>query len=99
MADVNVALENDDTQTARSITNEILNIKYQENLKKGKTSKEALSDAKSSIKSSLRAKWKDKYKEADYTERVRIRSLLWSTGAYSNMRQLNNTLNGWLREK
>lgn len=99
MADVSIALENDDTQTARSITNEILKIKYQENLKKGKTSKAALSDAKSSIKSSLRAKWKDKYKEANPEERQHIAMLLWSTGAYSNMRQLNNTLNGWLREK
>ena len=99
MADVSIALENDDTQTARSITNEILKIKYQENLKKGKTSKAALSDAKSSIKSSLRAKWKDKYKEANPEERQHIAMLLWSTGVYSNTRELYNTLNGWLREK
>lgn len=95
MADVNTALEKGDSQTARSITNEILRIKYQENLNKGQSQRSAYSNAKASVKGSLESKWREKYKQADSAERSRIAQLLWSTGVYSNTTELFKMLNNW----
>lgn len=76
--DINAALENGDTATAKTVISEIISEKVAD----GKTEKEA----KASVKSSITSYWKPIYLEAynsgNSTEMTRIRRLLEATGLY-----------------
>ena len=96
--DINAALENGDTATAKTVISEIVSEKVAD----GKTEKEA----KSSIKSSITSYWKPLYLEAynsgNSTEMTRIRRLLEATGLYVDKYNKSNvvsTCQGWVKNQ
>lgn len=97
-SDINMALEDGDTQMAKTVINDIVDTK----VANGKTEKEA----KSSVKSSITTYWKPlylaAYKANNSTEMARIRRILESTGLYvdeDNNSTVVNTCQNWVKSQ
>ena len=96
--DINAALEEGDTQTAKVVIEDLVDTK----VANGKTEKEA----KSSIKSSVTSYWKPLYLAAynskDTAEMTRIRKLLATTGLYVNeygASTVVETVQNWIKSQ
>lgn len=76
--DINAALENGDTATAKTVISEIISEKVAD----GKTEKEAKASVKSSVTSYWKPMYLDAYNSGNSTEMTRIRRLLEATGLY-----------------
>ena len=84
-----------DNATVKKVVSDLVNSK----VKSGKTEKEA----KSAVRSSFTSRYKKLYVEAfnkkDYNEMNRIRKLLYATGLYGTLNELDKTLLGWRTEQ
>jgi hypothetical protein len=89
-SDVNKALDNGDTNTARKIIDDLVKTE----VANGKTEKEA----KSSIRASMTSYWKPLFLEGDSVERGRIRKILKSSGVYGSTDDVIKTTRKWLED-
>ncbi|MBR2906597.1 MAG: hypothetical protein IKC26_00955 [Clostridia bacterium] len=93
-SDINVFLERGDSERAKEIIEKLVAFKVEN----GKTEK----DARSSIRSSMTSYWKKLYKEAwsskDMGRVKEIRALLYATGLYGRLSELDDTLRSWRKD-
>lgn len=87
MTYVNEALMNGDTEQALQMIDEIIKVKKSN----GKNEKES----RAAVRTSLTSYWKPKYLDADSTQRNEIRKLLYKTGCYGTVTDLDKTLKKW----
>ena len=92
--DINVALDNGDTELALSIIDDLVQTKTANGMDEDK--------ARSSVKSSVTSYWKPLYKAAyknkDSEEMKRIRYILFDTGLYGRQSEVVDTCKGWIQE-
>lgn len=68
-------------------------------VKSGKTEKEAKSAVRSSFTSRYKEQYVEAYKKRDNAEMNRIRKLLYATGVYGTLTELDKTLKNWRTEE
>ena len=68
-------------------------------VKSGKTEKEAKSAVRSSFTSRYKEQYIEAYKKRDNAEMNRIRKLLYATGVYGTLTELDKTLQNWRTEE
>ena len=88
--DINIAFENGDTARAKEIIADLIETKVANGMDEKK--------AKSSLRSSMTSYWKPLYKAASESERIRIRKILYSSGLYGSVDEVNATVSGWLKD-
>ena len=89
------ASRNGDTAEVKRIANNMVKEKQDA----GKTEKEARSAVRSSFTASYKEKYVKAMKRGDTTEGNRIRKLLYATGLYGTLSELDATLKKWRTEK
>lgn len=90
-SDINVAFDSGDTALAKEIIADLIKTK----VANGKTEKEA----KSSLRSSMTSYWKPIYKKnPSQSEWSRIRKILYYSGLYGNLNDVDDTLKDWLKD-
>ena len=88
--DINIAFENGDTARAKEIIADLIETKVANGMDEKK--------AKSSLRSSMTSYWKPLYKAASESERIRIRKILYNSGLYGTVNEVNATASGWLKD-
>ena len=92
-SDVNVALDNGDTDLALQIIDDLIETKVANGMEE--------KNAKSSVRSSMTSYWKPLYKQAyqsgNTTEMTRIRRILLSSGLYGTSNDVVKTVKNWLK--
>ena len=89
--DINSAFDNGDYAMAQEIIQDLIKTK----VANGKTEKEA----KSSLRSSMTSYWKPIYKKnPSRAEWSRIRKILYYSGLYGNLKDVDKTLEDWLKD-
>ena len=93
--DINAALDSGDTDLAKDIIAELIDVKVENGAEESK--------ARSSVKSAITKHWKKLYKEAyaakDTAEMRRIREILYATRLYGTASEVVETVSGWLKEE
>lgn len=88
--DINIAFENGDTARAKEIIADLIETKVANGMDEKK--------AKSSLRSSMTSYWKPLYKAASESERIRIRKILYNSGLYGTVNEVNATASSWLKD-
>lgn len=96
--DVNLAeyyFDKNDTASVKITVSQMISDK----VKSGKTEKEARSAVRTSFTSAYKSEYISAAKTGNYTEMNRIRKLLYSTGLYGTLSELDATLKEWRTSK
>ena len=88
---VNRSLDKGDYTEASAIIKELVKVKVENG--------QSESQARSSVRASVTAYWKPLYKEARGSERTRIRKLLYRSGLYGTLSELDDTLATWRKDQ
>lgn len=89
------AFEKGDTASVKKAVSTMISDK----VKSGKTEKEAKSAVRSSFTSRYKQQYVDAYKRKDINAMNRIRKLLYATGVYGTLTELDKTLQSWRTEE
>ena len=88
------AIKSGDTATVKKTVSDMV----KEKVDSGKTEKEAKSAVRSSFTSTFKSQYVAAAKAGDYNEMNRIRKLLYATGLYGTLSELDATLKKWRTE-
>ena len=89
------AIKSGDTATVKKTASDMV----KEKVDSGKTEKEAKSAVRSSFTSTFKSQYVAAAKAGDYNEMNRIRKLLYATGLYGTLSELDATLKKWRTEE
>ena len=96
------AFDKGETKEVKRIVDDMIEEKYEKYLGEGEKKDKAMSKAKSAVRSSFTSTYKEQYVEAykkgDRDEMNRIRKLLFATGLYGKLSELDDTLAKWRKE-